>query len=583
MAAVAFAVGAIVGGNSPSHARASLAARFVSAWTRGEYAAMYLDLDAASRAATTPEEFAQAYRSALTTATANRERTAGRARELSGGRVAVPVRIRTRLFGTLALTFVLPVSGGEHGQVIAWSRSLSFPGLQSGERLASQVTMPARAKLLARDGSALAEGAATETSPRVYPLGEAAGGLVGSVGRSSGAQRKALEEQGVPATALVGARGLELALDAHLLGTPGGRLVAEPAQGGGPQRVLADATARAAPPVRTTISPAVERAAVSALGAQYGGVVALDPASGHILAVAGIALDSVQPPGSTFKMVTVTGVLAAHLATRQTAFPYATFTTLDGVKLSNANEESCGGTLEDAFATSCNSVFAPLGVKLGAERLAKTAEGFGFNHAAGIDGAAESTIPAAGEIQSELELGSTAIGQGRVQASALEMALIASTVADEGRRPEPSFLPGTPAPGTRAMSASVARTVRRLMIAVVRRGTGTAAAIPGVVVAGKTGTAELKSQCPKGTVPSEEAAKGAETRAGEEPGTSQSTANCVLNTTEPSNTDAWFAAFAPASRPRVAVAVLLVKDGAGGTTAAPVAREVLEAALSAGG
>jgi cell division protein FtsI/penicillin-binding protein 2 len=227
-------------------------------------------------------------------------------------------------------------------------------------------------------------------------------------------------------------------------------------------------------------------------------------------------------------------------------------------------------------------VFAPLGVKLGAQRLVATAESFGFNHPPGIAGAAESTIPAAQEIHGELALGSTAIGQGQVQASALEMALIAATVADEGRRPTPTFLPGAPAAGARAMSGSVARSVRRLMIAVVRRGTGTAAAIPGVVVAGKTGTAELKSKCPKGETPPEETAKSGETSQGEEAGSAPSSgANCVLNTTEPSNTDAWFAAFAPATSPRVAVGVLLVKDGAGGTTAAPVAREVLEAALRA--
>ena len=578
MAAVAFAIGAIVGGTGGSDARTSLAERFVAAWTRSDYAAMYLDLDTPSRAATTPAEFAQDYRSALATATATSERRAGAARELSGGRVEIPVRVRTRLFGTLALPFVLVVSSGEHGPAIAWSRSLSFPGLRSSQTLARETTMPPRAKLLARDGSALAEGAATETQPRVYPLGEAAGGLVGDVGRPQGAQRKALEEAGVPETAEVGVRGLELALDARLRGTPGGRLVAEPPPGTGPPRVVATAVAHAGAAVMTTISPATERAAISALGSQYGGVIALDPASGEILAVAGIALDSVQPPGSTFKMVTVTGVLGARIANRLTKFPYATFTTLDGVQLANANEESCGGTLEEAFATSCNSVFAPLGVKLGAERLVRTAEGFGFNHSPGIEGAAESTLPNASAIHGELALGSTAIGQGQVQASALEMALIASTIADEGRRPSPTFLHGGSRLGPRVMGASVARTVRRLMIAVVRRGTGTAAAIPGVVVAGKTGTAELKSQCPKNQAPAEEATRFSEGGQGEEAGAQ---ANCAVNANEPSNTDAWFAAFAPASAPRVAVAVLLVKDGAGGTTAAPVAKEVLEAALRA--
>jgi cell division protein FtsI/penicillin-binding protein 2 len=106
----------------------------------------------------------------------------------------------------------------------------------------------------------------------------------------------------------------------------------------------------------------------------------------------------------------------------------------------------------------------------------------------------------------------------------------------------------------------------------VRLGTGTAAAIPGVVVAGKTGTAELKTQC------SSAAPESGTHEEGRSPGASEA---CRDTSSEASNTDAWFAAFAPALHPRVVVAVLLVKDGAGGTTAAPVARQVLEAGLQA--
>ena len=158
--------------------------------------------------------------------------------------------------------------------------------------------------------------------------------------------------------------------------------------------------------------------------------------SGQILAVAGIGLDGLQPPGSTFKMVTLSGVLAAHLASPHTVFPYATFATLDGVKLSNANGEECGGTLETAFAVSCNSVFSPLGVKLGAERLVASAERLGFNSPTGIAGAPESTLPSAGEIHGELDVGSTAIGQGSVLATPLQMATVAAT--DRRRRPPPA-------------------------------------------------------------------------------------------------------------------------------------------------
>jgi peptidoglycan glycosyltransferase len=269
-------------------------------------------------------------------------------------------------------------------------------------------------------------------------------------------------------------------------------------------------------------------------------------------------------------MVTTSGVLAAKIATRHTVFPYATYATLDGVKLNNANGEECGGTLELAFAVSCNSVFSPLGVKLGATRLVAMAEHFGFNHEPGIPGAAESTLPPASQIQGELDVGSTAIGQGEVLATPLQMATVAATIADEGRRPSPTFSPDAPAAGATVISESVAHTMRRLMIGVVREGTGTAAAIPGVTVAGKTGTAELKTACTSSTS-SSEAGSSESHEAGKE--------GCQGGESELANTDAWFAAFAPALHPRIVVCVMLVKDGAGGATAAPVAREILEAAL----
>ena len=108
----------------------------------------------------------------------------------------------------------------------------------------------------------------------------------------------------------MGVSGMELALDDRLLGAPGGRLLAANAAGGA-TRVLGSASERPARALRTTISPAVQRAAVTALGGQYGGIVALAPATGEVLAVAGIGLDGLQPPGSTFKIITLSGVLAA--------------------------------------------------------------------------------------------------------------------------------------------------------------------------------------------------------------------------------------------------------------------------------
>jgi cell division protein FtsI/penicillin-binding protein 2 len=204
------------------------------------------------------------------------------------------------------------------------------------------------------------------------------------------------------------------------------------------------------------------------------------------------------------------------------------------------------------------------------------AERFGFNHDTGVPGAAQSTLPAAPAIHGELAIGSTAIGQGQVLATPLQMATVAATIADGGRRPRPTFDARTAAPAvaaTPAISATVARTVRRLMIAVVRLGTGTSAAIPGVTVAGKTGTAELKSEC---------SSAGSEAPPHEQNGSAAGGEECGSSSHQTANTDAWFAAFAPALRPRIVVAVLLVKDGAGGETAAPVARQVIEAGLHAG-
>jgi hypothetical protein len=569
LALVAFATGAIVGAHHTAAADEAVAARFVRAWTQRDYAHMYLDLDASSQRSVSAAEFAAAYQAALRTATATGLRLAGQPRRVRGGTIAVPVRVATRLFGTLPLSFHLRVAG-ESGEraAIAWSRSEVFPGLRPGEHLGRRTELPPRATLLARDGSVLAEGAAAAAGPRSSPLGAAAAAVLGTLGPPPAARRTVLEEQGVPSDAIVGSSGVEGALDDRLRGAPGGQLLAG-------RRVLASSAPMAAPPVRTSIAPALQRAAVTALGGQLGGIVVMQPLTGQILAVAGIGLDSVQPPGSTFKMVTVTGVLEAGIANLRSSFPNATFATLDGVRLNNAGGEECGGTLEHAFAVSCNSVFAPLGAKLGAERLVATAERLGFNHDPGIPGAAESTLPGASQIQGELDLGSTAIGQGQVQASALQMAVVAATIADGGRRPQPTFLLGArPSLGVLAMTPQVAASVRHLMLEVVRNGTGTAAAVPGVLVAGKTGTAELKTECSPASSSSESAEAGAQ---------EANSSSCAGAASEPSNTDAWFAAFAPAQHPRIVVGVLLVKDGAGGATAAPVAREVLEAGLRSGG
>jgi penicillin-binding protein A len=566
LAAVAFVIGAIFGADHGASPSVSLAQRFAASWARGDYAAMYSEVAPDARSRITVGEFRTDYQQALRTATASRLQVSGRAHQQARGEVMIPMRVRTRLWGSLSLTMTLSTVSEAGQTYIDWTRSMTFPGVQPGQRLRRHVSLPRRATLLARDGTVLAE--SNEGGDRSSPLGDVASAVIGSVGSIPESRRQSLESQGVPADSSVGVSGLELAFDDRLRGAPGGELIAG-------EHVLAYTAPRAAGALRTSISPSVQSAAVSALGGQLGGIVAMDPATGAILAVAGIGLNGLQPPGSTFKILTLTGALSAHLATPHTVFPYATYATLDGVRLNNANGEDCGGSLELAFAVSCNSVFTPLGVKLGASRLVATAERFGFNHDPGVPGATESTLPAATEIQGELDVGSTAIGQGQVLATPLQMLTVAAAIADHGRRPQPSFLPVAHAnSGEQATTPAVARTVRHLMTEVVREGTGRSAAIPGVTVAGKTGTAELKSPCK----PATEATSG-ETEEQEGKAASES---CQEEEAKGSNTDAWFTSFAPALHPRIAVCVMLVEDGAGGDTAAPVARAVLEAGLKAG-
>lgn len=538
LATVSLLAGAFVGSSARTPSERA-AGDFAEAWERGDLRTMHALLSAPARARYPLERFRRAYRLAADTATL----TAVDAAEpdgLRGGEVTVPVVLETRVFGRLGGELRVPVSG----ERVEWAPRLVLPELRAGERLTRLSVPPLRATLRSRDGKVLAQGPA---GGRASPLVGIADSIAGRMEPEETAEERAgLYARGFPRDWPVGQSGLEEAFEERLRGRPGGELVAG-------RRVLARAQPRAARAIRTTIHTRLQEAAVVALAGRVGGVAALDPRNGEIRALAGIAFSAPQPPGSTFKIVTATAALERGLVKPSTEFPVQTHAVIDGVELENANGESCGGTFRDSFVHSCNSVFAPLGLEIGAAGLVETAERFGWNADATIPGEVPSTLPPATGIITPLEVASTAIGQFETLATPLQMASVSQVIASRGVRYPPTLTAGQRALGTRVTSRRVARTIASMMVGVVAYGTGTAAALPGVRVAGKTGTAELE-----------------DTR---DPETGEPLPP------DPTNTDAWFTAYAPAKRPQIVVAVMLVRAGAGGDTAAPAARVVLDAAL----
>ncbi|MFJ9796605.1 penicillin-binding transpeptidase domain-containing protein [Streptomyces sp. NPDC101145] len=352
--------------------------------------------------------------------------------------------------------------------------------------------------------------------------------------------------------------------------------------------------------VATTVRAALQRAAYEGLAGRRGAVVALEPASGRVLALVsspsydpgvlsgtgpGVAaawarlnaapdrpmlnraLRETYPPGSTFKIVTAAAALDAGIVTDVHApsgapDPYR----LPGTRTLLPNEaEGCGdASLAYAIRWSCNTVLARLGVEVGLSRMVRAARAFGFNDP---DLRVPSRV-APSRFDTDMSpdrLALSAIGQYDTRATPLQMAMVAAAVAGGGEVAHPYLVDSVTTAGgglvgrtlrrtyARAMSPSTARTLRELMVDVVERGSGSKAGIPGAEVGGKTGTAQ----------------------------------HGVGNQGTPY---AWFIGWARAAgapRPAVAVAVV-VEDAAarreeisGGGSAAPIARAVMEAALEA--
>jgi cell division protein FtsI/penicillin-binding protein 2 len=556
VALLAFVAGLLFGGGESAPG----AHRFLDAWEAGNTEAMYDELTAASQDEYSRERFERAYADAMQMATIS-EIEVGETNEIDDG-LAASVSMKTRAFGPLSGELRLPVSDG----AVDWSPELVYPGLAPGERLSRRTRAPKRALILAADRSPLAQGPA---SARAVDAADLA--VVGEVGTPSKEDAEALAAKGFPPGSLTGTTGLELAINDRLSGQPGGQLLAVSAAeenelGGG--RELASTQPVPGKPVRTNIEPEVQEAAVSALGATYGGVAVLDAKQGDVLGVAGLAYSAPQPPGSTFKIVTTTGALDAGIVKPSDTFPVESSNSDIGREIHNAHDELCGGTFAQSFADSCNTVFAPLGVELGGDELVATAEDYGFNSPPTLfnDAATEAVDLPSSTVPTDLDdnsvaTGESAIGQGEVLATPLEMAAVAQTVANRGMRMPTSMarepeLQSEVGP-VKVTSPETAATLRDLMIGVVQNGTGIAAQLPGIQVAGKTGTAELG---PKPDAPPP--------APGEQP---------------EQETDAWFTAFAPAADPKIAVAVMVVNsDGDGGTVAAPIARQVMASYFGVG-
>jgi len=269
---------------------------------------------------------------------------------------------------------------------------------------------------------------------------------------------------------------------------------------------------------------------------------------------------ALNPPGSTFKLVTAAAALASGRFNPNSVIPGPrTYRLpLSDKELRNWNRQQCGPggqvTLRDALAISCNTAFAWLGNELGADAIRAQAQAFGFDTSFEIPlRAATSRFP---ENPDAPQTAMSAIGQFDVRATALQMAMVTAAIGNSGRTMRPYLIQEVRGPDLSilqttepevfadAMRPSEALALTEMMVNTVENGTGTNARIPDVRVAGKTGTAQTGNDRP---------------------------------------TVAWFVAFAPAAAPQVAVAVLVEDAGleevSGNGLGAPIAKDVIEAVL----
>ena len=345
--------------------------------------------------------------------------------------------------------------------------------------------------------------------------------------------------------------------------------------------------------VVTNLDVAGTEAAVTGLAGRKGAVVAIEPRTGKVRVMVSIpeydpnlipsqigqmgndpnqpllnrTTQELYPPGSTFKVVTATAALDSGKLTPDTIIDASSPKEISGVPLENAGGESFGPiSFTDALTNSVNTVFAQVGERVGENTLVEYMRRFGFYADPQLDYPGFQMVPSGiingkGDyVDSGFDVGRVAIGQGglegEIRASPLQMALVAAAIGNRGRLMKPRLTDRIlrkdgrikeriePDLQSQVVKPETADQLAQMMSRVVEEGTGTAAALAGITVAGKTGTAEVGAN---------------------------------REFTQP-----WFIAFAPVENPRVAVAVTVERQppgSAGGTVAAPIAKSVLEELL----
>ncbi len=344
--------------------------------------------------------------------------------------------------------------------------------------------------------------------------------------------------------------------------------------------------------VYTTLDPVAQKVAVQQLAGRAGSVVALDPRTGAVLVLysnptyddndpsaktpgTSQFFDALQggfPPGSTFKVVTTAAALDTGKYTPTTLINGNSPITVSGVPLENDGDASYGPiTLTKALTDSVNTVYAQVGEALGRDVMARYMERFGFYRSPPLDFPADE-MSASGELvytshgtrllsptSDDIDVGRMAIGQDKLAVTPMQMAMVAAAVANGGKLMTPHLTTKvvnqdgqtvetvTPTIYSQVTSPALASQLAAMMTDVVEEGTGQAANLEGIQVAGKTGTAQIP---PAGS-----------------------------GLTQP-----WFIGFAPVQDPRVAVAVTIDKTNGefGGQVAAPIAAAVIKALLAEG-